>query len=910
MTENRNRYQDSKRSSSSYGPIPPDAKPWHLCTADETLQTLETSIEGLSDITVRKRLERYGPNRLPEPSRRTAGAMVASQFKDFMILLLIGAAVVSGFIGEPGDAIAIVVIVVINAVIGFLQEYRAEKAMQALRRLAAVRAIVKREGRVLEVPADELVPGDIVLLEAGRIVPADLRIIEGASLKIAEATLTGESVPVEKKTSVLSGKAVALGDRLNMAYKGTQVVHGRGTGVVTATGRATELGKIADLLKGQEEGKTPLQKRLARFGQRLGMAALAICALVFVMGILRGEDVLLMLLTSVSLAVAAVPEALPAVATITLALAARRMVKTNALIRRLPAVETLGSVTYICTDKTGTLTENRMRCESFLVGGTAASSVPANPDTAWKWFLRGMALSNDVSSDAGTPPEGGQRAGPMGDPTEVALYIAARDAGFHPEALKAQWKRVAEVPFDSERKLMTTFHLRPGGGYVSFTKGAAEVVIARCNTQFSDGEISALDATAVGLKVGEMAAQGLRVLALAMKEWDEIPSESERLLSERNLVFLGLVGLMDLPRQEAFEAVSLCKSAGIKPVMITGDHPVTAAAIARRLGIAAADDRIVTGEDLNRQPLGEFEKEVRDIKVYARVAPEQKLKIVKALQDRGEFVAMTGDGVNDAPALKRADIGVAMGQAGTDVAREASDMILLDDNFATIVRAVREGRRIYDNIRKFVRYTMTSNSGEIWTIFLAPLFGLPIPLLPIHILWINLVTDSLPGLAYAAEPEETNLMNRPPRPPKESIFAHGLGIDIIWVGLLMGAVSLITQAFAFYAENAHWQTMVFTVLCLSQMGNALAIRSEGMSFLRQGFRTNLPMTGAVILTLLLQMAIIYVPFLQPIFKTTPLTLPELATCLAASTAVFWAIELRKLWKRSKERHKASQVGSN
>ncbi len=899
MTSSAKPYKDSERTSAS---SLTQTKPWHLCTVDEALQALETSIEGLSAAIVRERLGRYGRNILPQARRRTVAAMIAAQFKDFMILLLIGAAVVSGFIGEPGDTIAILVIVLLNAVIGFVQEYRAEKAMEALRKLAAARAMVKRDGRTLEVPAEDLVPGDILLLEAGRVVPADLRILESASLKIAEATLTGESVPIEKTVSALKAEVVSLGDRLNMAYKGTQVVYGRGTGVVTATGTGTELGKIADLLKAEKEGKTPLQKRLAKFGQKLGVAALAICALVFVIGILRGENIMLMLLTSVSLAVAAVPEALPAVATITLALAARRMVRTNALIRRLPAVETLGSVTYICTDKTGTLTENRMRCESFLVGGNITSTIPTRVDTAWEWFLRGMAISNDVSGDAGSSEKG-----VMGDPSEVALYIAARDAGFHPETLKAEWLRVAEIPFDSERKLMTTFHSSPTGGYVSFTKGAAEVVIARCGTQFSDDDLTALDARAVSLKIEEMAARGLRVLGLGMKHWDEIPPENERHLAERDLTFLGLVGLMDSPREEAFEAVNLCKSAGIKPVMITGDHPVTAAAISQRLNIAGPDDKIVTGEDLDRLPVEEFEKEVQDIKVYARVAPAQKLKIVKALQEKGEFVAMTGDGVNDAPALKCADIGVVMGRTGTDVAREASDMILLDDNFATIVRAVREGRRIYDNIRKFVKYTMTSNSGEIWTIFLAPFLGLPIPLFPIHILWINLVTDSLPGLAYAAEPEEMDVMSRPPRPPQESIFARGLGIDIIWVGLLMGAVCLITQGWAFYTGNTHWQTMVFTVLCLSQMGNAFAIRSEEKSFLRQGFKTNLPMTGAVILTLSLQMAIIYVPFLQPIFKTTALTLPELAICLGASTVVFWAIEVQKLWKRRRARNIANQV---
>jgi len=861
----------------------------HLLTRQECLTCLDTDSNGLTENDVQKRRLRHGPNILPEQRHRTILAMVLDQFKDFLILLLIGAAVVSGMIGEALDSIAIVVIVVLNAVIGFVQEFRAEKAMEALRRMAAVQALVRREGVTREIPAEELVPGDIVILDQGRVVPADLRILESAMLRTAEAVLTGESVPVEKAPARIKDPDVALGDRRNMAYKGTQVVYGRGLGVVVATGIDTELGKIAGLLQKQEEVKTPLQKRLAVFSRQLGLVALAICALVFAVGVLRGVDVVLMFLTAVSLAVAAVPEALPAVATIALALGARRMVRVNALVRRLPAVETLGSVTYICSDKTGTLTLNQMRCERFFADGQSRDEASEAQSETWEHFWLAMGLCNDVEVAGG--------AEASGDPTEIALHHAAREAGFSREELEKEWPRAAEIPFDAERRLMTTFHADPGGGFVSFTKGAAETVLAGSQTLLAAGKAEALQTAAVEKTAEGMSGDGLRVLALAMKRWDALPENPASAGAETGMTFLGLAGLMDPPREEAAEAVALCKTAGIKPVMITGDHPATAFAIASRLGIAQTEKEVMTGRELAEIPLEDFKRRVEDLRVYARVAPEQKVKIVTALQENGEFVAMTGDGVNDAPALKRAEIGVAMGITGTDVTKEAADMILLDDNFATIVKAVREGRRIFDNIRKFIKYTMTSNSGEIWTIFLAPFLGLPIPLLPIHILWINLATDGLPGLAFSAEPGEKDIMKRPPRPPQESIFAGGMGAHMVWVGLLMGAVCLLIQAWTFHSGQAHWQTMVFTVLCLSQMGHAMAIRSERASLFSQGLRSNLPMTGAVLLTLALQLATIYVPFLRPVFKTEALAMDELLVCLAASSVVFWAVELEKMWKR-------------
>ncbi|MFZ5906926.1 MAG: cation-translocating P-type ATPase [Nitrospirota bacterium] len=901
---------------------------WHNRDIDTVFQELRSSRKGVSEAEARKRLEEYGRNILTETKGKSIPVMFLDQFRDFMILVLIAAAVISGIVGEVSDTIAIIIIVVLNAVVGFIQEYRAEKAMAALKKMAAPSATVIREGSHGQIPADELVPGDIVVLEAGEIVPADLRLVSTAHLKIEEAALTGESVPVEKYEALLHDRDLPLGDRKNMAYKGTIVSYGRGTGIVVGTGMGTELGRIATMLQDEEETKTPLQKRLAIFGRKLALAVLALCAVIFVVGILRGEEALRMFLTAISLAVAAIPEALPAVVTISLALGAKKMVKQHALIRKLPAVETLGSVTYICSDKTGTLTMNKMTVEHYYTDGklTALGEKKKERDkegqkdisgkepahgvhrfSADNLLMMAMALSNDAATD--------KDGNIIGDPTETALYVAAKEAGFIKEAMKADFPRVAELPFDSERKCMTTIHEIPDNfppvpekvrdreaipRYIAFTKGAVDVLIEKSESVLVSGEIMPLEKREV-IGVNErMATHGQRVLGIAARFWESLPRETLPSTLESGLLFIGLVGMMDPPRDEASEAVAACVTAGIKPVMITGDHPITASAIARRIGITGSDGKtVITGRMLEKLPLEEFEERVENIRVYARVAPEQKLKIIRALQDRGQFVAMTGDGVNDAPALKRADIGISMGITGTDVAKQASHMILLDDNFATIVRSVKEGRKIFDNIRKFIRYTMTSNSGEIWTIFLAPFLGLPIPLLPIHILWINLVTDGLPGLALAAEPAEKDIMNRPPRHPQESIFAHGLGYHIIWVGFLMGFVSLFTQGWAIKTGHDNWQTMVFTVLCLSQMGHVLAIRSERESLFSTGIFTNKPLMGAFLFTFALQMATIYAPFLNPVFKTHPLSAYELLITLGLSTIVFFAVEVEK-WVRRKK----------
>ncbi len=841
--------------------------------------------KGLSEQEARDRAARFGPNAIREKPPRAPWRMFLDQFTDFMILILIAAAVVAGVVGDVKDTLAIVVIVLLNAVIGFVQEFRAERAMMALKQMAAASALVVRGGERLTVPAMGVVPGDVVLLEAGNVVPADLRLIEAAQFKVDEALLTGESATVEKRCEALQSPDLPLGDRRNMAYKGTTATYGRGRGLVVATGMDTELGKIATLLDTGVELKTPLQKRLAAFGKGLGLVVLAICAVIFVVGLLRGEAAALMFLTAVSLAVAAIPEALPAVVTILLALGARKMVKQNALIRRLPAVETLGSVTYICSDKTGTLTQNKMRVEELYAAGTVTRAWWAEAQREpWTTLLKALALSNDASR--------GHDGKATGDPTEVALYLAALESGYDKSVLEMESPRLLELPFNSERKRMTTFH-RLAASAVAYTKGAPESVLPLCTTVLTatgDGPVLRDEILAVAER---MAAEGLRVLAVAQRHWIDLPQQGDAEAIEAGLAFVGLVGLMDPPRHEAQEAVGLCKSAGITPVMITGDHPATARAIARQAGIVADGCVVMTGPELARLSDDEFTRQVAQVRVYARVDPAQKIRIVEALQAQGEFVAMTGDGVNDAPALKRADIGVAMGKGGTDVAREASSLVLLDDNFATIVAAVREGRRIFDNIRKFIKYTMTSNSAEIWTIFLAPFLGLPIPLLPIHILWINLVTDGLPGLALAAESEERGIMQRPPRQPKESIFAHGMWQHMVWVGITMGAVSLFAQAWAIHLGSAHWQTMVFTVLTLAQMGHVLAIRSERESLFQQGLTSNLPLLGAVGLTFLLQLGTIYIPVLNPVFKTAPLTAAELLFCLLLSTVVFSAVEVEK-----------------
>jgi len=846
---------------------------WHTLTTAETVANLDSGVDGLTSDEARRRLAETGPNTTPAGAPRTVFAMFASQFRDFMIIVLLAAALISGLIGEAQDTIAILVIVLLNAVIGTVQEYRAEGAVAALRQMATPHARVFRDGSALSVAAADLVPGDVVSIEAGNAVPADLRMLRVSELQIDESALTGESVTVTKHDAVLQDRDSPIGDRQNLAFKGSLVTHGHGQGMVIATGLDTEIGRIAQLLTGTATVKTPLQTRLARFGRYLAVAVLVICAIVFTAGLLQGHAPILMFLTAVSLAVAAIPEALPAVVTISLAFGARKLIRHNALVRNLPAVETLGSVSYICTDKTGTLTENRMTAECFVAAGEQRNDFPTPGEAShWDEFGAALALNNDVEETDG---------GMFGEPTELALYLAARAAGFEKTELMRTMPRVAEIAFDSERKQMTTLHRRTDGA-VAYVKGAPERVLEQC-----------IDAREELATAEELASHGYRVLAYASRRFDEDAESVDIDTIERELSVLGLVALIDPPRTEVPQAVADCISASITPVMITGDHPGTARAIAARLGMLDTQQTVVTGRELAALSDAEFARRVETTRVYARVSPEQKLRIVEALQGHGGFVAMTGDGVNDAPALQRANIGVAMGRKGTDVAREAADMVLLDDDFATIVQAVRAGRRIFDNIRKFVKYTMSSNSGEIWTLFLAPFMGLPIPLLPIHILWINLVTDGLPGLAFSAEPAEPGIMKRGPRPPGESIFAHGMWQHILWVGLLVGGISILSQAWAIARGVEYWQTIVFTVLTVSQLFHSVAVRSERASLLSIGITSNLPMLGAVGLTVLMQLAVIYLPPLNPIFHTQPLPLVDLAACFALSSVVLVAVEIEK-----------------
>ncbi|MFN9088552.1 MAG: cation-translocating P-type ATPase [Gemmatimonadaceae bacterium] len=888
-------------STPSIGSDPPPTALWSTLSPDQAQAALDVSRDqGLSTTAVESRRAEYGANVLQAAARRRPWRILLAQFADVTVLVLLAAAIIAGALGEPEDVAAIVAIVVLNALLGFVQEYRAEQAMAALGALAAPAARVRRDGCEQTIPSADLVPGDLVLLEAGNIVPADLRLVEVARLGVEEAALTGESQPVEKAVAAAPSADLPLGDQRGMAFKGTVVSGGRGLGVVIATGMRTELGRIAAMLRDAPDVRSPLQLRLAAFGRRLAVLVLALCVVIFVAGLGRGEEVGLMFMTALSLAVAAIPEALPAVITVALALGARRMVRQQALIRRLSAVETLGSVTYICTDKTGTLTENRMRVDTVRhVDGDVSLLEPLGRDAAIPVTVaEALALCTDVQY--------AEADGLVGDPTETALVRAAGEAGVDKRQCDRQWPRVAEAPFTAERARMTTVHAQDDV-VLACTKGAPERVIPRCTEMRRLDGVVPIDREGLLHEAETMAANGLRVLAIAVRRLDTIPERVED--EERALTLVALVGLLDPPRAEAGEAVRTCQGAGIRVVMITGDHPATARAIAERLGIAASGDEVLTGRDLAQLDDDAMAARVGTVRVYARVAPEDKLRIVSALQARGEYAAMTGDGVNDAPALRRANIGVAMGRGGTDVAREASHMVLLDDNFATIVSAVREGRRIYDNIRRFVRFVLSTNSGEIWTLFLAPFLGLPLPLLPIHILWMNLVTDGLPGLALSAERGEADAMQRPPRPPEEGIFAHGLWQHAVWVGLLMAGLALGTQAWAIRTGNAHWQTMTFTVLTLSQLAHVLAIRSERLPLWRIGVFSNPLLLLAVVGTIGLQMLTLYVPAMTPIFRTVPLTGPELALCFGVAVLVYVAVECEKLlirrrgWYAADNRHR-------
>jgi Ca2+-transporting ATPase len=843
-------------------------KAFYQLTEEEVLNQLHTGRSGLSKSAIPELQQKYGKNELEETKPKSKLSILLAQFADVMILILIVAAIVSFVVGEHTDAFVILAIIIANALMGYSQESKAEASIRMLKKMAAQYATVIRDNNPEKVEASHLVPGDLVLLEAGDIVPADARLIEVNALKTDEASLTGESHSIEKNTDTLQDNSLVPGDQLNMVFKGTIVSNGSAKAIVVATGMQTEIGKIAGLME-TENQKTPLQKRLAVFSKQLAVIVIIICAIVFGLGLWQGQPPLQMFLTALSLAVAALPEALPAVITIALAIGARRLVEQKALIRKLPAVETLGSVTHICTDKTGTLTQNVMTVEKVQAAAEKEDLL-----------LHATMLNNEVrfSNDGKL----------LGDSTETALVQYAIQKGLTKQQADSTFPLVASIPFDSVRMRMSTLH-RHDDKWILFVKGAPVKMLDILAAKHKDQIPGWRELNRV------WAADGLRVLVFGYVLFDQQPGKPDHTL-EKELEFLGMTAMIDPPREEVIGAIDQCKTAGIKTIMITGDQPLTAKAIAERLHIiddGSAD--VQTGAELDQMNETAFNEKVNNISVYARVSPEQKLKIVQALQHNGEFVAMTGDGVNDAPSLKQADIGLAMGITGTEVSKEAADMILLDDNFTTIVKAVKEGRRIYENIRKFIKYVLSCNLSEILTILFAPVLGFPVPLLPIHILWINLVTDGLPGIALVAEPAEKNIMQQPPRPPKENLFAKGMAARIVVAGVILTAASLFVQWWAIQNEYPvkTQQTMVFTTLCFVQLGNALSTRSFSRSLLAPGLFANRGMWGAIVLTIALQLLIIYIPFLDTVFKTTVLDTKAMTCIVLVTLASTVLIELLK-----------------
>ncbi len=834
---------------------------------EEVVSQLQTSFSGLKSDVIPALQKKYGKNILVEAKQKSKLSILLGQFNDVMIIILIIAAAISFFMGEHTDAFVIIAIIIVNAWMGYSQESKAEASIKMLKKMAAQFAVALRDNKPVRLEAAALLPGDVILLEAGSIIPADARLLEVSAFKTDEASLTGESYSVEKITDAIEKDNLVPGDQRNMVFKGTTVSNGSAKAVVTATGMNTEIGKIAGLMDTGFQ-KTPLQKRLTVFSKQLAVIVFIICALVFVLGLQRGTPAFEMFLTSLSLAVAALPEALPVVITIALARSAARMVKEKALIRKLPAVETLGSVTYICTDKTGTLTQNIMTVEKLQ---------PADKEEELLNYA--MLLNNEVKFS--------DKDELLGDSTETALVNYARKQDYTKEDADAKYPLVATLPFDSERMRMSTLHQNENK-WILFTKGApikmTEVLSSNNN-----------DKVKAWLNINrQWAANGLRVLFFAYRIFEQEPSKLGLSL-ETDMQLLGMAGLIDPPREEVTDAIRQCKTAGIKTVMITGDQALTAKAIGERLEIIDKNGTAITGADLHKLSEEELQREAEKVFVYARVSPEQKLNIVKALQRNGEFVAMTGDGVNDAPSLKQADIGLAMGITGTDVAKEASDMILLDDNFATIVKAVKEGRRIYENIRKFILYILSCNLSEILTLLAAPLLGFAIPLLPIHILWINLVTDGLPGIELVAEPAEKGIMKYPPRPPKENLFAGGFAMRIILSGIVLTLAAIFIQWWA--VEKGYdvitQQTMVFTTLCFVQLANALSCRSFHHSLFAKGIFSNKAMWITIIITIILQLLLIYLPFLHPVFKTTSLGREAITMIGLVSIISLLCIELLK-----------------
>ena len=900
---------------------------WHSQSIEEVLKELKVSPEqGLSEKEVAKRQQIHGKNVLTGKKGKSLIARFFAQFADFMIIILIFAAIISFIVSvidkEPDfiDPVIILVIIIVNATLGLLQEERAKKALDALKKMSAPTAHVLRDGKYAVVDASSLVPGDIILLETGAYVPADARLITAINLKAEEASLTGESHPVDKIAEVILKPDTNVADRVNMVMATSTITYGRGMAVVTATGMNTQVGHIARMIMEDDTPMTPLQKRLAKTGKVLGTAAMLICAAIFVMGLLKQVPVFDMFMTSVSLAVAAIPEGLPAIVTIMLSLGVQRMAKKNAVIRKLPAVETLGSATVICSDKTGTLTQNLMTVThiSSVEGKEKASSSFGN------FLLSHAALCTDaiLQEDNGTVTV-------TGEPTEKALVIAAYNTGISKNNLDATYKRIGEIPFDSTRKCMTTVHKTSDNTYRSITKGAYDVLINKCSSYYYNGKqypLSNKERSRINAINKQMTEKALRVIAVAYKNLPSsgVKDKAEEL--EKDLTFIGLIGMIDPPRDEVREAVRICKQAGIKPVMITGDHILTAKAIARDLGILTDKDEAISGDLLNLMSDEELAKNIGKYSVFARVSPEHKVRIVKAFQSRGEVVAMTGDGVNDAPALNAADIGCAMGITGTDVAKNAADMILTDDNFATIVAAVKEGRGIYENIRKAVHFLLSSNIGEILTIFAAILFGLPTPLVAVQLLWVNLVTDSLPAISLGVDPVDKDIMTKKPISPSKGMFADGLAFKIVFEGLMIGSLALLAFVVGYHYYDVPviyesltgniindvlesyipyvGRTMCFAVLSLSQLFHAFNMRSEH-SISEIGLFSNMKLVYSFIICSILQISVITIPYVANVFQVVPLTLRQWAFVLFLSFVPIIVVEIQKLFNKARKSHNQS-----
>lgn len=891
---------------------------WYFLEKKDVSIKLNTDIEkGISSDLANERLKTFGYNELIGKKGVTIWQMLLSQFQDFLVLILIGASLVSALIGEVTDSIVIILIVVLNATLGVIQESRANKALEALKKMAAPEAKVVRDGKIIEIPARELVPGDLVLLEAGNYVPADLRLVESVNLKIEEASLTGESVPAEKNAEIVFNEEVPLGDRSNSAFMSTVVTYGRGKGIVVGTGMNTEIGLIAEMLESYEEESTPLQKKLAELGKVLGIASLAICGIVFILGLIRGVPILEMFMTAVSLAVAAIPEGLPAIVTIVLALGMQRMVKRHSIIKKLHAVETLGSTTVICSDKTGTLTQNEMTAQKVFVNGKIyfisgegykpqgdftlnGEKIDPLADPDLKMLLTIGALCNDAKLEE-SGADGDKTWRIIGDPTEGCLVVGAAKAGISLEELNKTKQRLQEIPFDSDRKRMTTFHPYEDG-YIACIKGAPDVMLSLSNRILKDGKVFNItdDDKKQVLEINhDLASQALRVLAFAFKLESEIPKEPNPDEIEKDMIFVGLIGMIDPARPEAKEAIRICKNAGIRPVMITGDYKDTAEAIARELGMIDENSKVLTGTELDAMSDEELISVANQVSVYARVSPIHKLRIVDAIKQNNHIVAMTGDGVNDAPALKKADIGIAMGITGTDVAKETAEMILTDDNFASIVAAVEEGRVIYSNIRKFIFFLLSCNIAEILIIFTAMAMGLPIPLKPIQLLWLNLLTDAFPALALGMEAKEPDIMKKAPRKPDEPIMDSRMKWQIAIQSIFMTVAVLGVFVFSLNRSSSLEvaQTYAFVTLIFSELLRAYTSRSETLSIFKIGFFSNKYMVGGTFISFLLLLVVLYVPALREIFDTVKLSVYDWDIMILFGTIPFIAAEISKIFLR-------------